>query len=76
MKRFIATATAVLLTITISHSVFAHSHLGGSNPTDGEVVTEPLNEITLELDGKIEPGRVIEVKTQKEEVTNGNHSNY
>ncbi|MFC7686620.1 hypothetical protein [Ureibacillus sp. GCM10028918] len=46
MKEFIATATAVLLATTISHSVYAHSHLARSNPQDGEVITEPLNEIT------------------------------
>ena len=37
--------------------------LGGSNPADGDVVTEPLNEIVLEFDGQIEQGSFIDVKT-------------
>lgn len=61
MKRFTATATAVLLAATISHSVSAHSHLGASNPADGEIITEPLNEIVLEFDGQVEQGSFIDV---------------
>ncbi|WP_158583020.1 copper resistance CopC family protein [Lysinibacillus yapensis] len=61
MKRFITTAAAVLLSTTISYNVFAHSNLSGSNPADGEVVTEPLNEITLEFEGQIEQGSFIDV---------------
>lgn len=61
MKYFITTATAVILAMTFSHSAFTHSHLDGSNPADGEVVTETLNEIILEFDGKIEEGSFIEL---------------
>lgn len=63
MKQFITTAAAVLLTMTISTSAFAHSNLGGSNPTDGEVITEQLREIVLEFDGQIEQGSSIDVTT-------------
>ncbi|MEH7125968.1 copper resistance protein CopC [Bacillus sp. JJ1532] len=64
MKR-IFTAAAVLLAMSISTSAFAHSHIGGSNPADGDVVTEPLKEIVLEFDGKIEQGSFIDVKTEE-----------
>lgn len=63
MKRLFTAATAALLATSISTSAFAHSHLGGSNPTDGEVVTEPLTEIVLEFDGQIEQGSFIDVTT-------------
>ncbi|QED48009.1 copper resistance CopC family protein [Cytobacillus dafuensis] len=63
MKRIFTAAAAVLLAMSISTSAFAHSHIGGSNPADGEVVTEPLKEIVLEFDGKIEQGSYIDVKT-------------
>ncbi|WP_158582993.1 copper resistance CopC family protein [Lysinibacillus yapensis] len=63
MKRFTIAAAAVLLATTISHTAFAHSNLGASNPADGEVVAEPLNEITLEFEGQIEQGSFIEVTT-------------
>jgi copper resistance protein C len=39
---------------TISSNAYAHTHLGRSNPEDGQVVTEELKEITLVFEGKIE----------------------
>nr|WP_304214914.1 copper resistance protein CopC [Fredinandcohnia onubensis] len=63
MKRIFTALTAILLAMTISNSVFAHSHLEGSNPADGETITEPITEISLEFDGKIEQGSFIEVTT-------------
>ncbi|WP_051404853.1 copper resistance CopC family protein [Bacillus cihuensis] len=65
MKRIFTVLTAILLAMSISTSAFAHSHIGGSNPADGDVVTEPLNEIVLEFDGKIEQGSYIDVKNSK-----------
>ncbi len=66
MKRIFIAIVAVLAAMTISTtSAFAHSHLGGSNPADGDVVSEPLNEIVLEFDGQIEQGSFIDVKTAK-----------
>lgn len=65
MKRIFIAIGAVIAAMTISTSAFAHSHLGGSNPADGDVVTEPLNEIVLEFDGQIEQGSFIDVKTTK-----------
>lgn len=62
MKQLFIVA-AILLTMTISTSAFAHSQLGGSNPADGDVVTDPLNEIVLEFDGQIEQGSFIDVAT-------------
>ncbi|WP_338471411.1 copper resistance protein CopC [Niallia sp. XMNu-256] len=63
MKRIFIMITAFLLAICISTSALAHSHLGASNPADGDVVTEPLNEIRLEFDANIEQGSYIEVTT-------------
>lgn len=63
MKQVFTMIASVLLAMTISTSAFAHSHLGGSNPGDGDVITEPLNEIVLEFDGQIEQGSFIEVTT-------------
>ncbi len=63
LKRLIATAAAVLLSTTLSYHAFAHSNFGESTPADGQVVTEPLNEITIQFDGQIEQGSFIEVTT-------------
>ena len=63
MKRIFTAAAAILLAMSISTSAFAHSHLSGTNPADGEVVTEPLQEIVLEFDGEIEQGSFIDVTT-------------
>lgn len=63
MKKLFTLVAAALLTVSISSSAFAHSHLAGSNPADGEVVTTPLNEIVLEFEGKIEQGSFMDVKT-------------
>ena len=63
LKRMFTAVAAVLLAMSISTSAFAHSHLGGSNPADGDVVTEPLNEIVIEFDGQIEQGSFIDVTT-------------
>lgn len=65
LKRIFTVTTAILLTMSISTSAFAHSHLEGSNPADGDIVTEPLNEIVLEFDGQIEQGSFIDVQTTK-----------
>ena len=60
-------AIIALLVMCFSTSAFAHSHLHGSNPADGDVVTESLNEIVLEFDGQIEEGSFIEVTTTEGE---------
>lgn len=65
LKRMFTVTAAILLTMSISTSAFAHSHLEGSNPADGDIVTEPLNEIVLEFDGQIEQGSFIDVQTTK-----------
>ena len=65
LKRMFTVVAAISLTMSLSISAFAHSHLEGSNPADGEIVTEPLNEIVLEFDGQIEQGSFIDVKTTK-----------
>lgn len=63
MKRLFSAVAAILLAMSISTSALAHSHISGTNPADGEVVTEPLQEITLEFDGGIEQGSFIDLTT-------------
>lgn len=63
LKHIFTAAAAALLVMSLSNSAFAHSHLGGSNPADGDVITEPLNEIVLNFDGQIEQGSFIDVTT-------------
>ncbi|WP_170140816.1 copper resistance CopC family protein [Oceanobacillus arenosus] len=63
MKRIFIAAAAFLLVTCFAAPAFAHSHLHGSNPADGDVVTEPLNEIVLEFDGQIEEGSFIDITT-------------
>jgi len=61
LKRIFIAVIALLLVTSISNIAFAHSHLEGSNPADGDVVTESLNEITLNFDGGIEQGSSLEI---------------
>ena len=61
MKHIFTAAVIVLLVTSLSNSAFAHSHLGESNPADGDVITESLNEIVLNFEGKIEQGSFIDV---------------
>lgn len=63
LKHIFTAAAAALLVMSLSNSAFAHSHLGGSNPADGDVVTEPLSEIVLEFEGQIEQGSFLDVTT-------------
>lgn len=61
LKRIFTAALTALFTLSIATSTFAHSHLQGSNPADGDILTEPLKEIILEFDSKIEQGSFIEI---------------
>ncbi len=61
LKRIFIAVIALLFLTSISNTAFAHSHLEGSNPADGDVVTESLNEITLEFDSGIEQGSSVEI---------------
>ena len=67
MKKVFAIVTAFTLTMMFSIQVFAHSHLAGSNPSDGEVKTEPVQAITLNFDGKIMEGSFIDLSTENGE---------
>ncbi|WP_067726865.1 copper resistance CopC family protein [Oceanobacillus damuensis] len=67
MKRIFSAAIAILLVTCFSTSAVAHSQFQGSNPADGEVVTEPLSEIELQFDGQIEQGSFIDVTSTKGE---------
>ena len=57
MKRFIpVAAAAAIVTTTMSLPAFAHSELTDSTPTDGEVVKESIDEVSITFSGKIEKG--------------------
>lgn len=68
LKHIFTAAFTLLLAISLSNSAFAHSHFGGSNPADGDIITEPLYEIILNFDGKIEQGSFIDVTTTSGQV--------
>lgn len=73
MKKILGVLTVLTFTMMFSMQAFAHSSLSGSNPNDGEVKTEPVQEITLNFDGKIMEGSFIEITTtngEAIEVTN------
>ena len=63
MKKIFSIVTVLLLTIMFSVQAFAHSYLSGSNPTDGEVLTESIQEITLNFEGNIMEGSFLSIKT-------------
>ncbi|MGG0720540.1 copper resistance protein CopC [Robertmurraya massiliosenegalensis] len=63
MKRIFIAVLAIFLAISVANRAFAHSHLEGSNPADGEVVTEALSEIVLDFEGDIEQGSFVDVTT-------------
>ena len=63
MKKLFSIVIAFLVTIMFSMQAFAHSYLSGSNPTDGEVKTEQVQEITLHFDGKIMEGSFLDITT-------------
>ncbi|MFE8699903.1 copper resistance protein CopC [Cytobacillus sp. FJAT-54145] len=51
------------LLFTFAHTGFAHTGLETSFPQDGEVVTEPLQEIVLNFETKIEQGSTFNLTT-------------
>lgn len=61
MKKIIVIAFVFMF--TFANSAFAHTGLEDSNPANGEVVTEQLNEITLTFEGKLEQSSTFELKS-------------
>lgn len=49
------TLISSLLFFLFGANVFAHSHIEDSSPKNGEVITDPLNNITLSFETAIEP---------------------
>lgn len=58
----------VLLLVSFTPNAFAHSRLESSTPSDGEVISEELREITLTFSGKIEQGSTFKLLDSKEQV--------
>jgi methionine-rich copper-binding protein CopC len=52
----------VALLFIFANQVFAHTNLKDSNPTDGEIVEEPLREIHLYFETKVEQNSTFELK--------------
>lgn len=50
-----------LMLFTFTNTVAAHTGLDNSSPKDGEVVTEQVQEISLDFETKIEKGSTFEV---------------
>ena len=63
MNKILSIVTVLSLTLMFSVQAFAHSYLSGSNPTDGEVLTESIQEITLYFEGNIMEGSILSIKT-------------
>jgi copper resistance protein C len=53
-----------ILFFLVGTNVFAHSHLEDSSPKNGEVVTEPLKDITLTYETKVEVASTFTLKDQ------------
>ena len=67
MKKLFSVVTVLALTILFSVQAFAHSYLSGSTPTDGEVLTESIQQITLNFEGNIMEGSFLSIETIKGE---------
>ena len=63
MNKILSIVTVLSLTMLFSVQAYAHSYLSGSNPTDGEVLTESIQEITLNFEGNIMEGSFLSIKT-------------
>ena len=63
MKKLFSIVTVLSLSILFSVQAFAHSYLSGSNPTEGEVLTEAVQEITLYFKGNIMEGSFLSIET-------------
>ena len=61
MKKWILTLLSCVCIFSTSATISAHTHLGSTNPADGDTVTEPLTEITLTFEGQIEQGSTFEL---------------
>ena len=61
MKKWILTLLSCVFIFSVSATTFAHTHLGNTNPADGDTVTKPLTEITLTFEGQIEQGSTLEL---------------
>ena len=61
MKKMLSLIVVAFLVGSLATKTFAHSHLADSNPHDGEVMTEAVQEIVINFDGKIMQGSFIEV---------------
>lgn len=61
MKKWILTLLSCVGIFSASATISAHTHLGSTNPADGDTVTEPLTVITLTFEGQIEQGSTFEL---------------
>lgn len=66
MKKILA-LTFLLLATTWS-TAFAHTHIASSTPADGDVITTPLQEMTLTFEGKLEAGSTFTLKQDGQDV--------
>lgn len=57
----------VVLIFTFVSTVFAHTGLQSSNPQNGEVINEELDQITLTFEGNIEQGSIFTLQNENGE---------
>lgn len=68
IKKVITMFTIIF--VLLSNQTFAHTVLENSTPKDGEVVKEPLQQITLNFATKVEETSTIEVSRSNGELVN------
>lgn len=62
-----------ILFVVLTNQAFAHTGLESSSPNDGEIVNEPLQQITLQFATKIEQTSTVDVSNSNgEQVSLGN----
>ncbi|WP_185970998.1 copper resistance CopC family protein [Alkalicoccobacillus porphyridii] len=57
----------IVLLVGLPQTVFAHSHIESTVPTDGDTVEEVVETIELSFDGGIEQGATIQITTESGE---------
>lgn len=67
MKKLMSFLAVTFLVGALASNTYAHSHLTGSYPQEGERVTEEVKSITLDFDGEIMEGSFIELTSTEGE---------
>ena len=73
MRKFLFAMCVCIVALSTANSVFAHTHLTETSPSDGQAVTENISELQLNFDGEVGEGSVVEISSSTgEEMTVSN----